>query len=240
MVGRKLFFDDIPDETGIVVHYDRNKTLPFIVEHIVTISNVPEGEVRMKCASIASECVITALNGTAIVELDNVKEQRMFQLKRKSDGVFVPKMTWIRISSFSPGAIIMIMGDKNLARCRWIEDYGEFVKQKLARMHRKPKRVTPEAAAVLERAEGEDAGVTGENIRASETMPEAAEENTAASETMQAAGDEAVITGNDVTKTADKGIITGNDVIKAADEGSITIKDITEAFEPQNTGGETT
>lgn len=219
MVGRKLFFDDIPDETGIVVHYDRNKTLPFAVEHIVTISNVPEGEVRMKCASIASECVITILNGTAIVELDNVKEQRMFQLKRKSDGVFVPKMTWIRISSFSPGAIIMIMGDKNLARCRWIEDYGEFVKQKLARMHRKPKRVTPEAAAVLERADGENAEVAGENI-------EAAGADTMASET--------------VKETADKGIITVNDITKAAEEGNITIKGITEAFDPQNTGGETT
>lgn len=218
MVGRKLFFDDIPDETGIVVHYDRNKTLPFAVEHIVTISNVPEGEVRMKCASIASECVITILNGTAIVELDNVKEQRMFQLKRKSDGVFVPKMTWIRISSFSPGAIIMIMGDKNLARCRWIEDYGEFVRQKLARMHRKPKRVTPEAAAVLE-AEGENTEATGENI-------EAAGDDTMASET--------------VKETADKGIITVNDITKAADEGNITIKGITEAFDPQNTGGETT
>ena len=205
MVGRKLFFDDIPDETGIVVHYDRNKTLPFAVEHIVTISNVPEGEVRMKCASIASECVITILNGTAIVELDNVKEQRMFQLKRKSDGVFVPKMTWIRISSFSPGAIIMIMGDKNLARCRWIEDYGEFVKQKLARMHRKPKRVTPEAAAVLERADGENAEVAGENI-------ETAGKNTMSSEA--------------VKETADKGIITVNDVTKAAEEGNITIKDV--------------
>lgn len=137
MIGRKLSFVDIPEENGTIVYYEKGAEIPFAAERIVCVSDVPEGASRMNFASITADHVLTTIRGTATLHLDNVKGQRTYRLRRKNEGVYVPKMVWMRVTDFSKDAILMVLSNKTRMQSPVIDDYGEFVRIKEEKLRRK-------------------------------------------------------------------------------------------------------
>lgn len=137
MIGKKISFVDIPEKEGTIVHYEKGAEIPFAAERIFCICDVPVGTSRMNFASITADHVLTMIRGNAILHLDGVKEQRTYKLRRKNEGVYVPKLVWMRVEDFSEDAILMVFSNKTRMQSSMIERYDEFVRIKEEKMYRK-------------------------------------------------------------------------------------------------------
>ena len=140
MTGKKVYFGEVTDTRGTLLQYDVQSNLPFRPEYIACITDTPKGCVYYDKANILCDSVVTVVQGSAVLQLDSVKEERTFVLNRRGEGVFVPRMVWMRIEDVSEDAMILLFGSRAYDKSRWIEDYDTFVKMKMERMARRPKR----------------------------------------------------------------------------------------------------
>lgn len=137
MIGKKIAFVDIPEDNGTIVHYEKGDDVPFAAERIFSISDVPRGFSRMNFASLTADHVLTTIRGTATLHLDNVKERRTYMLRRNNEGVYVPKLVWMRVEDFSDDAILMVLSNKTRMQASVIKDYEEFVRIREEKLRRK-------------------------------------------------------------------------------------------------------
>lgn len=140
MRAKKVYFGEVTDEKGTLLQYDVGSNLPFRPEYIACITDTVQGTTYYNKANLLCDCIITAIQGSAVLQLDGVKEEKTFVLNRRCEGIFVPRMVWLRIEETSPDAVLLLFGNRDYSESRWIEDYGTFVKMKLERLGRWSKR----------------------------------------------------------------------------------------------------
>lgn len=142
MTGKKVYFGEVTDAKGTILQYDVRSNLPFRPEYIACITDTHAESVYYNKANILCDTIVTVVQGSAVLQLDSVKEEKTFVLNRRGEGVFVPRMVWMRIEHASEDAVILLFGSREYDKSRWIEDYDVFVKQKMERMARRPIRET--------------------------------------------------------------------------------------------------
>ena len=118
----------IEDPQGNLSFIEEKKHIPFEIQRVYWIYDVPGGQFRGSHAYKKLCEYIVALSGSFDVVLDDGKEKKKYQLNRSYYGLYVPGLIciWIsrsrywngfRIYSFSNSIIfILVMGIKKLAR----------------------------------------------------------------------------------------------------------------------------
>ena len=95
------------------------------------IYDVPGGEVRGGHAYKKLEEVIIALSGSFDISVDNgMGEEKVFNLNRSYEGLFVPGMIWRQMHHFSTNAVALILASETYDEDDYIYDYKEFYKLK--------------------------------------------------------------------------------------------------------------
>ena len=83
------------------------KEVPFAVERIYWIYDVPAEEERGKHANRISYQYLVAINGSMKVCLEDINGRTDYFLDSKSEGLLVPPGTWNELSNFSADAVLM-------------------------------------------------------------------------------------------------------------------------------------
>ena len=121
-----LQFPKIPDERGNLSFFENRRQLPFDIERVYWIYDVPGGEVRGGHAYKNSQEVIVALSGSFDVILHNGKEEQKFTLNRSYYGLYVPKMVWRSLNNFSTNSLAFIATDAPYSEKEYIRDFEVF------------------------------------------------------------------------------------------------------------------
>ena len=125
-------FPKILDERGNLSVIEQCNQVPFEIQRVYWIYDVPGGDMRGAHAYKTLNEVIIAISGSYDVVLhDGTKEYR-YQLNRSYYGLFVPKMMWRHIENFSTNSLALIVADQPYNQQEYIRDYNEFVQQKKA------------------------------------------------------------------------------------------------------------
>ena len=123
----------IIDERGNLSFIESNNQIPFKIERVYWIYDVPGGEVRGSHAFRHQEEFLVALSGSFDVVLHDGKEEKKISLNRSYNGVFVPKMTWRRLDNFSTNSLCLVLSSTPDDENDYIWDFEEFVKETEAR-----------------------------------------------------------------------------------------------------------
>ena len=123
----------IIDERGNLSFIESNNQIPFKIERVYWIYDVPGGEVRGSHAFRHQEEFLVALSGSFDVVLHDGKEEKKISLNRSYNGVFVPKMTWRRLENFSTNSLCLVLSSTPYDENDYIWDFEEFVKETEAR-----------------------------------------------------------------------------------------------------------
>ena len=99
----------IIDERGNLSFIESNNQIPFKIERVYWIYDVPGGEVRGSHAFRHQEEFLVALSGSFDVVLHDGKEEKKISLNRSYNGVFVPKMTWPRLENFATNSLLSVL-----------------------------------------------------------------------------------------------------------------------------------
>ena len=87
----------ILDDRGNLTFIEEDSHIPFKMNRVYWIYDVPGGEFRGSHALKETEELIVALSGSFDVVLHNVKEEKKFSLTRSYYGLYVPKLTWRKL-----------------------------------------------------------------------------------------------------------------------------------------------
>ncbi|RYD51981.1 MAG: WxcM-like domain-containing protein [Sphingobacteriales bacterium] len=119
-------FPKIPDERGNLSFFENEKQLPFTIQRVYWIYDVPGGEMRGGHAYHHLEEVIVALSGSFDVVLHNGNEEHRFTLNRSHYGLYIPKMIWRRMENFSTNALAFVAANASYDESDYIRNFTEF------------------------------------------------------------------------------------------------------------------
>ena len=120
----------ILDDRGNLSFFENNTQVPFNIERVYWVYDVPGGEVRGAHAFRLSNEMIVALSGSFDVVLHDGKSEQKFTLNRSYYGLFVPAMTWRLLENFSTNALALIVTDTPYNQQEYIRDFDTFTKLK--------------------------------------------------------------------------------------------------------------
>jgi hypothetical protein len=117
------------DERGNLSFIEEEKHIPFKIERVYYIYDVPGGEKRGGHAYKTLKEFIIALSGSFDVVLDNGKEIRTYSLNRSYYGLYVPNMIWRSLENFSTNSLCLILASTKYNEDDYILEYEDFRKE---------------------------------------------------------------------------------------------------------------
>jgi hypothetical protein len=130
MLTRLANFIEMPvvtDPRGNLCFIEGKRHVPFQIERVYFLYDVPAGAVRAGHAHIEQHEILFALSGSFNVRLDNGHEKVMHVLNRPSIGLHIGPMTWRDIDNFSSGAVCMVLNSGYFDEADYIREYDDFL-----------------------------------------------------------------------------------------------------------------
>lgn len=118
------------DDRGNLSVIEEGAPLPFPIERVYWIYDVPGGESRGSHAFRSQDEFIVALSGSFDVVLHDGSTEQRISLNRSYKGVFVPRMTWRRLDNFSTNSLCLVLSSTSYDPDDYIWDFETFVKEK--------------------------------------------------------------------------------------------------------------
>ncbi|MGI6306184.1 MAG: sugar 3,4-ketoisomerase [Bacteroidales bacterium] len=100
--------------------------VPFKVDRVFWIYDIPAGESRGAHAHKECHQFIIAASGSFEVEADNGTEKKTFYLNRPFYGLHVPPGIWAHEFNFSAGAICLVLTSHPYDDGDYIKSYDEY------------------------------------------------------------------------------------------------------------------
>jgi oxalate decarboxylase/phosphoglucose isomerase-like protein (cupin superfamily) len=118
----------IEDDRGNLSFVEEMNHVPFRINRVYWIYDVPGGEYRGSHAFKQSEEFIVALSGSFDVVLHDGSQEMKFSLNRSFYGLYIPKMHFRRIENFSTNSLALILASTAYDEKDYIRDFDEFLK----------------------------------------------------------------------------------------------------------------
>jgi len=125
----------IIDARGNLSFIEEKKHVPFKIERVYWIYDVPGGQMRGGHAFKKQQELIVALSGSFDIVVDDGKTKQTFSLNRSYYGLYVPPGLWRHMQSFSTNSVAMVLSSTHFVDSDYIRDYDEFLAY--TRMHEK-------------------------------------------------------------------------------------------------------
>jgi dTDP-4-dehydrorhamnose 3,5-epimerase-like enzyme len=120
---------DLPkiiDDRGNLTFIQEGSHLPFKIERLYWIYDVPGGEVRGGHAYKELYEVIIALSGSFDVVINDGREEKKFSLNRSYYGILVPKMIWRGLENFSTNSLALILASQSYDGNDYLRDFEQY------------------------------------------------------------------------------------------------------------------
>lgn len=115
------------DERGNLSFYENESQLPFVIQRVHWIYDVPGGEERGGLAYKTTEEFVVAMSGSFDVIVDDGVTRQKFALNRSYYGLYIPAGTWRAIENFSTNSVAVIAASTHYDPADAIRNYDEFV-----------------------------------------------------------------------------------------------------------------
>lgn len=126
MKSRAISLPKFLDDRGNLSLYESSKELPFDIQRVHWIYDVPGGENRGGLAYKTTQEFVVAMSGSFDVIVDDGKTKEVFHLNRSYMGVYVPAGTWRALDNFSTNSLALIAASTKYDPDDAIRDYDTF------------------------------------------------------------------------------------------------------------------
>lgn len=117
----------IADRRGSLTFIENDSHLPFAIQRVYYLYDVPSGESRGAHAHRLLQQVIVAASGSFDVTLSDGRRSETFNINRPDVGLYIPRMIWRDIQNFSGGAVCLVLASARYDENDYIRHYGEFL-----------------------------------------------------------------------------------------------------------------
>jgi hypothetical protein len=116
----------ILDPRGNLTFIEGGSHVPFDIQRVFYLYDVPGGEDRGGHAHRDLQQLVIAASGSFDVIVDNGTEHERFSLNRSYYGLYVPRMIWTHLENFSSGSVSLVLASAPYDEADYYRDYAEF------------------------------------------------------------------------------------------------------------------
>jgi hypothetical protein len=117
----------IRDARGSLLIAEAQRHIPFAVKRVFAIYDVTEGASRGGHAHRTQEQFLMIVAGDCTATIDDGRSRAVVQLKRGSEGLYVPARHWLELAQFSAGAVCVVLASGPYDEADYIRDYDGFL-----------------------------------------------------------------------------------------------------------------
>jgi len=118
----------VNDRRGNLTFVEGGRHVPFAIERVYYLYDVPGGAERGGHAHKALQQLIIAMSGSFDVVMDDGTEKRRHHLNRSYYGLYIPPMVWRELDNFSSGSVCMVLASLPYDEDDYFRDYKVFRK----------------------------------------------------------------------------------------------------------------
>ncbi|WP_024275762.1 FdtA/QdtA family cupin domain-containing protein [Hyphomicrobium sp. 802] len=117
----------ISDVRGNLTFVEANRHVPFAIERVYYLYDVPGGSERGGHAHKELHQFIVAMAGSFDVVISDGRDERRFRLNRSYFGLYLCPMIWRQLDNFSSGAVCMVLASAKYDEADYYRDYDEYL-----------------------------------------------------------------------------------------------------------------
>lgn len=117
----------IHDPRGNLTFVESKRHIPFPIERVYYLYDVPGGAERGGHAHKNLHQLIIAMSGSFDIHLDDGFSKKIVSLNRSYAGLYICPMIWREIDNFSSGAVCLVLASDFYDEGDYYRDYSEFV-----------------------------------------------------------------------------------------------------------------
>jgi dTDP-4-dehydrorhamnose 3,5-epimerase-like enzyme len=121
-------FPKIIDSRGNLSFIEGNKHIPFSINRIFYVYDIPSGSIRGAHAHKTLKEMIICVSGEVEVSLDDGINQKKVNLNRPWLGLYISPMTWVSTGNFNPGTVYIVLASDYFDESDYYRDYELFLK----------------------------------------------------------------------------------------------------------------
>ena len=123
-----LELNSIKNRSGNITAIENGLDIPFNVERIFYLYDIPGGESRGAHAHKECHQFLVAASGSFEVMLDDGKLKKIVTLNQPYKGLHIPPGIWASEINFSSGAICLVMASHKYDENDYLRNYNEYIK----------------------------------------------------------------------------------------------------------------
>lgn len=128
--GCLISIPSVIDERGGLSFAEARRTIPFAVERVFWIYDVPQSAVRGGHAHWQCSEVVVAVSGGFTLVLDDGQKRTEMRLDRPDQGAIVEAGVWCELRDFAPNTVIVVMASHPYCAEGYVHTYEEYLKAK--------------------------------------------------------------------------------------------------------------
>jgi hypothetical protein len=117
----------ISDPRGNLTFVEGGEHVPFDIQRVYYLYDVPGGAERGGHAHKGLQQLIIAMSGSFDVVLDDGREKKRYHLNRSYNGLYVCSMIWRELDNFSSGSVCMVLASNRYDESDYYRDYSEYL-----------------------------------------------------------------------------------------------------------------
>lgn len=118
----------INDPRGSLTFIEAQRHIPFAIERVYYLYDVPGGAERGGHAHKELQQLIIAVSGSFDIHLDDGRQKKTISLNRSYSGLYVCPMIWREIDNFSSGAVCLVLASQYYDENDYYRNYADFVR----------------------------------------------------------------------------------------------------------------
>ena len=123
---RMIDLPRVNDKRGNLTFLEEERHIPFAVQRVYWLYDVPGGAKRAGHAHRALHQFLVAVSGSFTVVVDDGADRKEFFLNRSYYGLYVPPMIWREIEDFSSGSVCLSLASAYYDEADYYRDYDDF------------------------------------------------------------------------------------------------------------------
>lgn len=124
---RTLEFPRINDPRGNLSFLEGKQHVPFTIERVFYLYDVPIGASRAGHALLSCEQVLIAISGTFEVLLNDGDNTKRVVLEQPNMGLYIPPRIWRGLENFSSGSVCLVLASEKYSERGYYDTFDEYL-----------------------------------------------------------------------------------------------------------------